>query len=281
MPIRMSDRTTAPGAVVVQLTSGLLAVGFAVGAMLNGFATPAVQGGPVALGLDLGMSKLVLACIGMGLFRLWQSETMLPYDQLLRAALPVLVASLMRSSDAAWLGLSMTMGLIAWQAPVGSALRNGALILVAVGLHRPLVAIVGSYMGGELLALDARVAALILSLFLSQVFSEEASLYVPGGVELVLVWRCGVLSNLSIALLLWYSATRFFLGGMSRPMLLCAALVTVGMFTSNVLRIAVMTTDQALYELLHDGAGATALRLCTLGGVACVIGIFVMRQRDA
>ncbi len=193
---------------------------------------------------DVGAGKIVPCCAALGLVRLLQAAR--PAD-LVPAMVPAAVGALLRSPDAARLGLSASMLLVLLRTSERRP-RDGAAILLAAGLHGPLVSVAGLLLGGDLLALDARLAAAILSLSGTPVFASAASLSVAGGMDLLLVWRCGVLGNLSVALMMWYAATRFVLGRVPLRALPAAVLVAMVMIPVNALRIAGMALDVELYE---------------------------------
>ncbi|MEO9575637.1 MAG: hypothetical protein ABJ263_10795 [Tateyamaria sp.] len=222
---------------------------------------------------DVGVSKVVLCCVALGLFRLLQApraEDLLPF------MLPAAIGALLRSADAAWLGLSISMLLLLTANRTTGRARDGATVLLAVGLHAPIVSAAGLLIGGDLLALDTKLAAAFLSLSGTPVSASAASLSVPGGMDLLLVWRCGVLGNLSVALMMWYTATRFVLGCVPARALPTAVLVATVMVAVNALRIAGMAFDAQTYEWLHDGRGASLVRMAAL---ACVAGIIAFDLR--
>lgn len=222
---------------------------------------------------DVGVSKIVLCCAALGLFRLLQAPHA---EDLLLFMVPAAVGALLRSGDAAWLGLSISMILILTANRTTGHPRDGAAILLAVGLHAPIVSVAGLLLGGDLLALDTKLAAGLLSLSGTPVSASAASLSVAGGMDLVMVWRCGVLGNLSVALMMWYTATRFVLGCVPARALPTAALVASVMVAVNALRIAGMAFDAALYDWLHEGSGASLLRLAAL---ACIAGLIALNLR--
>lgn len=230
--------------------------------------------------LDLSGSKVHLLCLLMGIFRFWQGAQKLDLGYVFVLMLPALLTTMMRSNYAAWLGLSCSMYLIATRHKMPNSMRSGALILGACGLQVVISPFVGGLYGGELLANEAQIAAWILSLFSPAITIDHTTLYIPGGYPIVLVWGCSFFANLSVILLLWYSATLFFLGRMGTSMLICGALVSFITFASNSARIAAMVYDPRLYNALHQGVGEIILRLAVLGLVSSVIALFVLRQRN-
>ncbi len=217
---------------------------------------------------DIGVSKLVLICAMLGMFRLLQTSN--PAD-LLPSLLPAAIGAVTRSADAAWLGLAISMYILLKRDDLCSKARDGALILLAVGLHGPVVSMFGLFFGADILTFDAKIAAAVLSLTGTPVSASATSLSVKDGMDLVLVWRCGVLNNLSIALLLWYSATQFVLGRIPLQALTAAVLVIAVMVLANSLRIAAMALNSVYFEYLHDGQGATLLRIATMVCIAFII----------
>ena len=265
MPIAIGFQPLAPSET---LAARAVAAVVIAGAVANA-VTPAVM---VADGEglpDFGVSKIVLACAGLGLWRLVQG---IASPRLLPALLPAALGSLLRSPDAAWLGLALSMALLLWMAE-DRRLRDGASILLAVGLHAPIVSVAGLVAGGDLLEIDTWLAALILSLSGTPVTASATSLSVEGGMDVIMVWRCGVLGNLSVALMMWYSATRFVLGRIPPGTLIVAALVALVMVAVNALRIAGMALDPELFVWLHDGTGATLVRLFALGTIALLTAL--------
>lgn len=246
---------------------------FAVLGTLGNAVAPALLATEQAEFPDAGVSKVVLVCAALGLYRLLQAPHA---DDLLPFMLPAAIGALLRSADAAWLGLSISMLLLLSANRTTGRARDGAAILLAVGLHAPIVSVAGLLIGGELLALDTKLAAELLSMTGTPVSASAASLSVAGGMDLLLVWRCGVLSNLSVALMMWYTATRFVLGRLPARALPTAVLVATFMVAVNALRISGMALDAEMYEWLHDGSGAALLRMAAL---ACVAGIIAFDLR--
>lgn len=255
----------------------ILIAAIVLGALVNA-AAPAVLSTEQTGGLpDVGVSKVVLCCAALGLYRLLQAPRL---GELLPFMLPTAIGALLRSADAAWLGLSISMFLLLSAKRTTGRARDGAAILLAVGLHAPIVSVAGLLIGGDLLALDTKLAAALLSLSGTPVSASAASLSVAGGMDLLLVWRCGVLGNLSVALMMWYTATRFVLGGLPVRTLSAAVLVAAVMIAVNALRIAGMALDAETYEWLHDGRGASLVRLAALGFVGGIIA-FDLRRLSA
>lgn len=256
-------------------TARLVVAGAVVGVVANAAAPRLILGYHAAeFDFDVGVSKVVLLCAGLGLFRILQTSRPI---ELLPAMVPAVLGAVMRSADAAWMGLAVSMIIMLLACDLSSRSRDGAAILLAVGLHGPVVSLFGLLVGGDLLAMDAKLAAAILSLWGTPVHASASSLSVDGGMDLLLVWRCGVLGNLSISLLMWYSATRFVMGGIPAKSLWAALLVVVVMVSVNALRIAGMALDADLYDYLHDGEGARLIRLFTILGIALITAFSLRR----
>lgn len=242
-----------------------------VGVIANALLPKMLETGQHQFGLpQVGVSKLVLFCAALGLIRLLQTPR--PVD-LIPVLVPAGLGAVLRSPDAAWLGLAISMAISLTCCDLPSRARDGAAILFAVGLHAPLVSNFGFFVGSHLLVLDAQMAAALLSLSGTPVSSSAASLSVEEGMDLILVWRCGVLGNLSIVLLTWYATTRYVLGRVPLKALKAGVLVAAIVIASNVLRISGMALSAEAYAYLHTGQGATLLRLATLSCIALIIAL--------
>ena len=262
-------------------------VGIRVGSTLviaaviaNGVA-PSLVAGLAEAELDFGVSKVLLLCAVLGVMRLIWSDPLPDGTHLPFIFLPAALGCCVLSSEAAWLGLAISMVLILGISAFGPRSRDGALILLAVSLHVPIVAMAGTLFGGHLLGLDAALAAVLLGLSGAEVHAQQSSLYVPGGVALLVVWKCGVLSNLSVSLIFWYSVTRFCLGRIPARSLIYAAAIVGVVVASNAARLAAMTVSQQMYDILHSGEGASVLRLGTLLTVAALVFLNIRRGQDA
>ncbi len=258
-----------------------LSLGIAVaaaGAMANAVAAALSRAADTTGTPDVGVSKIVLLCAALGLIRvLGDLRAPLTLPALL-ALLPALAGGLGRGPDIAWTGLAVTAALLLLLPQVRGALRDGVWILLLVALHGPAVGLAGALLGGPLLTADAALAALVLSLIGAGGAATGNAITAVDGHTLLLVWKCGVLSNLSLALLIWHSGTRFLLGRLPRSALPYAVLVVAIMVLVNALRLAAMAMDPALFDLLHGGSGEQALRLGTMALVAAITALGVRRH---
>ena len=162
------------------------------------------------------------------------------------------------------------------------AMRSPLLLLTALGLHEALIVVLGRGLGEELLALDATLVRMLTGWLLPDLAVSGTSLQLAGGHVLTLVWGCSSLSYLGeMVLLCW--ATLLFLAGTSNPKRTWVPLVLAGSVTvaMNTARIAIMTTDLAAYEFLHDGYGASVFRAVSLASAAGIAWTWSCRNENA
>jgi len=251
-----------------------IVIGGAANAIAPSFTRQFQELGPTSLlQPDFGVSKLVLACVILGVLRVFCAggRPMATVDVL--ALLAGALGALSPNGTVAWAGIAVSATLLISLGRVQGSARNGVWIILLASLHRPLVITVGDLFGGEILQIDREIAAFILSLFGATPIQAGSTLTAPDGVPLLLVWECGVLSNLSLALLVWFTAVRLTVGEMRGNWLFQPVVIVLAVIVLNGVRLGAMSYHRYFFEILHQGAGATALRiamLCVALGVAWI-----------
>lgn len=278
-PAGWTRPATARPAVSGELSLRWAIFAMTVGVLLNAAAPSLLAqmraGGPDGLSMpDIGVSKVVLACALIGLASVMTGERtrITPAETI--AAAPALLGVLAPSGEAAWAGLALSaLLLLLTSRRLGPATRNGLWIILAAAASPPMVATMGDLAGGAMLEIDRRIAAALLAALGAELTQGGAVMAAADGAKLLLVWKCGVLGNLSVALLLWFAVIRSVAGRMPVRRVPDAALVALLVIAINSGRLALMALDQSMFDYLHEGAGAALVRFLILSaalGVAII-----------
>ncbi len=206
-------------------------------------------------------SKLIPLCLALGLIALLRSG----YRPLrwcdLAIALPALMMLASSSEVAAWAGLAFTTLLWVRTGGKSDAARPGLWIIAAVALRDPLMLLAGDLFGAEIIALDARLVAGLLTLMGEEPAASGAVLQTAEGHPLLLLWNCSLFGNLSLALLLWLSLSLLAAQRLSLNLWVYGALALAAVVAVNTGRLAAMAWSLSGYDWLHQGDGAAFLRL--------------------
>lgn len=257
------------------LPRGLLLAAFVMTMALAGFLRAAAPAVPLDAAITSAFAghKLTWICLAIAAWHLLQSQRNRLRTAELLAIVPAAALIMSSWQSWPWLGLAMSLSLLIFAADkTDSSARVGLSIALAVSLHQGLVPMLAQLAGDDLLALDAQIAALLAGLFVSDLSLQGTTLGSASGHSVVLVWGCSSLSQIGEAMLFCWSLCSLspHANAQPRKVLVCVTLVMALTISLNTLRLALLASSPSLFDVIHDGSGATAFRLLTLGTVLMV-----------
>lgn len=227
--------------------------------------------GALSQGLALNPAVLSALLLGLGGLARGQDEPPLS-DADLGVGLILLLLLLLPSATVSWLVLAVLAGYLCRDRQLTPAQHAGAAILLLCALREPLTSAVLDVLSVPLLALDARLAALLLSAWSPGAHAQGNLILQADEVRLVVLTGCSSLVNLSYALLFWYAASRTLYRRFPRPVWYAGLAVGGTVVALNVLRLVYMANSRAGYLLLHEGVGQywlSSLSLLLVVGATC------------
>lgn len=252
-----------------------LFLAFASLCIVNAAIRPALallerEGAGALLAGTMGIKPFVWGALTLGVVAVLQSD-----DCRLRSwDRPVLLFSsgllLVPIATISWLAMSFALCWAALSAR-DSVQAAGYSILAAVGLREPLAAIGLKLFAGPVLALDATLAASLLSLVWTDAVLQGNIIQNQNGHQLFIMTGCASYTNLSFAFLAWFAVARFRCREWLPRFYWHGAVVAFLIVALNIARLAAMAISKELYEFLHDGAGTTLVELATVAIVALAI----------
>ena len=186
------------------------------------------------------------------------------------------------SASVSWIALSFFAGYCGFFVfRAGTTGRNASLIMLAIALRIPVSDICLKLSADALLQLDAAATLSLLNLIDPTVIRQGNIIIGSGGHELFIMTGCASFTNISLALLLWFTVVRMhILRWRSVLTLAVIPLVTIVMGI-NIARLSMMALSQERYFFYHDGLGAdivNALVLLAALGIALLSVRFENRQ---
>lgn len=276
--MRESVATAGAQDTVFSLRAGIILL--FLGALANALAPSVIEQAESAglgfpFGIRLETSKFVLICFLAGLVVVSRGGKRPVRTTELIALAPCALGTFFAGGMFAWLGLAASSALLLAQREIHGPVRDGIWILLAASAYSPFVTLTGELFGGAVLAVDRVAAALLASLFGAVPQHGGTTLATADGMTLLLVWECGSLGSLLLVLLLWFTALRATIGAIPARRMLDALVISAIVVGMNALRLALMSLDEGLFALFHDGPGATAVRLgmISVGIAAAWVGV--------
>ena len=223
--------------------------------------------------LDVDVSVIVLfACFaGISLMLQENRDEIRPSDLavggifLILVILPVFALS--------WIAITGLSLYILLFASGSSALRRGALILLALTVPMLWSRLLFQFFAGPILEIDASLAALLLG-------SERVGNVVgfgDGSGYMVIMPACSFVANTSLAFLCWVSITQWAEHQWSPMDILWSLLACASVIAVNVARIAITGLSRGHYDAIHGHPlGNIVLSAIILG---LTIGISVLSAR--
>ncbi len=169
----------------------------------------------------------------------------------------VVMTFLIPSALTSWIALSLFSlycGFIVFKQ--GSYGRNSCLIMLAISLRVPVSDICLKLFSGALLEFDAATTLYFLHIIGFQSIREGNIIIGPGGHELFIMTGCASFTNISLALLLWFSLVRSKILRWRAYLSLYIIPLVLFVMTINMARLSMMAISREQYFFYHDGIGA-------------------------
>jgi len=224
----------------------------------NGFFDPAADSPWLSPFLD---QTILWVCLGIGAYHLAHDRRLVRFQDLL-FAVPALVCATALSPMMVWIGLATTLCCFSVHTP-SRRFRVGLLLSLAVALREPVIGLIGYTVGDHLLNADQAFMAAVspLLFYVAEIFGATTF---QDKTQIVLVWGCTSVNNVSLALLLW-SATTYTIVPRAPFRIWVFGLLLGGMVvTINVIRLAMMSIDLEHYRSIHDDPAWGIFRLAVL-----------------
>lgn len=193
-----------------------------------------------------------------------------------------MVLLLIPSAFMSWIALSIFAGYCGFfvfkSATFG---RNSCLIMLAVALRVPVSDICLELFSDALLQFDAVATLSLLSMVSPEAIRQGNIIIGSGGHELLIMTGCASFTNISLALLLWFTVVRTQILCYRTALTLYLIPLTVIVMGINISRLSLMTLSQEQYFYYHDGLGAeiiNALILLVALGMAFLSVYFEKRK---
>jgi len=176
------------------------------------------------------------------------------------------------------LGAAAVFGAGVWLAfgsEAKSASRRIGLVALALSAHLLWGPLILKLLGSELLAFDARIAALFAG------GSAEGNIFGQAGSQAFAVGQnCSSLTNLSLAGVLAVTLAQVFELRFDRRLIAATLFAMLGTVVVNGVRLATIARRPELYDYLHSGAGMMLFGWASLLVTAAIVGTAVARHPD-
>jgi len=165
--------------------------------------------------------------------------------------------------------LCATAASLLWQFSLTSKQRQGslgyaAILVFALAIREPSAQLFLQVMAEQVLAIDAKLAFLLLDLFSDQVSLQNNIIVNNDGTNLIILTGCSAFGNLSLAMLLYLSLKLFWFEKLAKRDMFNIVLLIILVLLSNSSRLALMTLSNEAYHFIHDGLGADVFDLIVL-----------------
>lgn len=195
-------------------------------------------------------------------------EILVP-DIILGAALMVLIV--LPVGGLSWLAVTVLAVYLAVYADPESAVRRGAMILLAVTVPMLWSRLLFRYFANLILQIDASLVSGMLGT------SRNGNLvrFVDNSGTLAIVPYCSSLHNVSLAILTWVAVNQWLGRRWLRSDWQWIVLAVVAVVAVNVTRMSLMALNAKSYQIIHGFWGDIVFNLLILGAVVgfCVIGV--------
>ena len=176
-----------------------------------------------------------------------------------------IVILLIPSAIISWLALSFFAsycGFFVFKS--GDIARNGSLIMLAIALRVPVSDIFLKLSADLLLQFDA-MATLTLLHFIDPDAVRQGNIVIgTAGHELLIMTGCASFTNISLALLLWFTVVRTQIQFWHSRLTLYILPLTFIVMGINITRLTMMARCQEEYFFYHDGLGADIINALIL-----------------
>lgn len=254
----MPSRDLQAGIKTAPLLIILLLVGISNALLRPMIAAFEAQSTGSWLAEGFGINAVIWLGLILGLIRVIQNAGNAPSTPLAITTICLLLW-LTPSTALAWVGLATLClsAVLFSQRSLGANLRAGLLILTAVALREPLCQLLLKLTISPLLTLDAWLVTSVAE-WINPGYRRIDNLIVnPDGFQLLILTGCTSYANLSLILLCWISLTLYFSSTWKPAFWVHGLLLAAMSLVINILRLVVMSLDQNLYHLFHEGLGAS------------------------
>lgn len=160
------------------------------------------------------------------------------------------------AATVSWLVVGI-VALIRKNNSVGSSQTTAAYsVIVFVAFRDPLASLVLELFATPILYSDAYLTSSLMSLWDKSVSQTGNLISGIDGHKLLIMTGCTSYTNLSIALLGWYTWTQATYGTIRKPQWIAGILVVITIVTINISRLALMGIGPEIYTFMHDSDGA-------------------------
>ncbi len=248
-------------AMPATLGRGAFVAALTITTAFNGFFDPAADLRWISPFLD---HTILWMCLGIATYHLVGDKRSVGYLDIAFAA-PALIGATALSPMMVWLGLAITLCCFVLRG-ADRQFRIGVMISLAVALHEPAIDLIAYTVGDHLLNIDQMVMTAISPLIFhaAEFFGAITLQEKP---QLVLVWGCSSVNNVSLALLLW-SATTYTIVPRVPLRIWGFGLFLGGLVVAiNIARLAMMGIDLEHYRSIHDEPTGSVFRLAVLASI--------------
>lgn len=171
-------------------------------------------------------------------------------------ALAALLGFLYPSATVCWL----VVGLVAlsWRkwGKLDGQVTVAFSVIIFASLRDPLASLALKLFATPLLDGDALLASLVMAIWDGSVSRSGNLITGSDGHQLLILTGCTSYTNLSIALLAWFTLSQALVGSITVKQALAGAAVTLSIVVINIGRLALMGIGPNTYRYIHDGDGA-------------------------
>lgn len=213
-----------------------------------GFIDAALQG--------LGSSFIVWFSLYISLDFLMRGRRVVLSRRDFILTLPALFLFCVPSAMVAWVGFIFLSSLLLLQSDISKTQRIGFSVLLAASLRVPVASIALKLCAPLLLMIDAWVTTFSLG-FVSKTAERSGNvIHGPDGHDLLVMTGCTSFTNISLALLLWFTLIRMHTLIWDWRYGVSGALIVIGVFTLNIVRLTLLALGAENFAYYHDGFGA-------------------------
>lgn len=146
-----------------------------------------------------------------------------------------------------------------------------ATIIFALSLREPICQLMLTLFADQILSFDAWYSNLFLSLYQIKAQVIGNSIVQENGYSLLILTGCSAFTNLSLAILLWFTLTLLINGVLGRNDFFKLALLISLLLLINGIRLSLMSIGHTWYLLLHEGETPILFEILTiLIAIICV-----------
>ena len=193
-----------------------------------------------------------------------------------------MILLLVPSAFASWVTLSLFAAYCGFHAFRSASIgRNASLIMLAIALRVPVSDVCLKLSADALLQFDT-IATLSLLSFMGVEAVRQGNIVIgAAGHELLIMTGCASFTNISLALLLWFTIVRTQIKHWHTKLTVYILPLTAMVMGINIARLSMMALSQEDYFFYHDGLGAdivNALILIAALGTAMICITFEKRR---